>query len=471
MSHRQRERTLYLALLSFLCSHSDNFMSEVDVIIVGAGAAGIAAGIEFQQSSLQYLVLEGRNRIGGRAWTDRETFGTTAVDLGATWIHGFERNHILHDYFQELHGDCEPESSRSMIVDYDGTSITPMIWQRAMQIYSQLDVRIQNFAKSPRTEDDRSVENVIENDYRTLVPEDGPVKRTVDFLLSATEQYEASNLRNLSAKCWGMGSSDGDDQSVSFGYGTLLEKIVEKHQLSIRLNAFVTEIDSSDPDRIRVRLKDESVDLYCRRLIVTVPLGCLKRRTIQFNPPLPDWKVKAIEGMGFGLMNKLILQFPNCFWNATISGILHFSREQRGRFRSMLCSPPPKNMLIFLVTGDFALELEQLNDEQIIDLVVAFLNQIFPEVEIPRPNRFLFTRWSQDPFAFGSYSNFAVHSSPTTVELLARSTADGRIHWAGEHANVNDGTDQWSIGCVHSAFQSGRNAARMICNDLLIPGQ
>jgi monoamine oxidase len=95
-----------------------------------------------------------------------------------------------------------------------------------------------------------------------------------------------------------------------------------------------------------------------------------------------------------------------------------------------------------------------------------FLRKIFPGTVIPNPINYKFTRWSQDPLAYGSYSYFAVHSSPHTIEQLAKATSDERVQWAGEHANIDDGTENWSFGCVHSAFQSGQRAAKAIRDQL-----
>jgi lysine-specific histone demethylase 1 len=292
------------------------------------------------------------------------------------------------------------------------------------------------------------------------------VKRIVDLFLSGTEQYEASNLAHLSAKCWDTGGAPGGDRWVSCGFGTWLKRICEQHNLPIRLNTLVTHIDTNDNTRIAITTSDNSSVLLCRRVIITIPLGCLKRNTIIFEPPLPEWKREAIDRMGYGLMNKLIVQFPDCFWGYSTRSIVHACNERRGRFRFTICLPPPANILILFVTGTFAKELEILTDDETLVQIMSFLQQIFPQRTIPDPIRYKFSRWSQDPLAYGSYSNFAVHSSPHTIALLAKETADGRVHWAGEHANADDGSESWAYACVHTAFQSGQRAAKTIRNQL-----
>ncbi|CAF1121666.1 unnamed protein product [Adineta steineri] len=443
---------------------------DFDVVIVGAGAAGIAAAIELQKTNLSFIVLEARNYIGGRAFTDRETFISTPVDLGASWIHSFGSRNPLYDYYQRLgkddQFDYDDEDGDALIIDYNGRPLLPHARQRAKLVLSRLYDRLDEFAVNNRNSDDQNIEQVIQTVYEQLIESDEQVKRIVDLSLSGMEQYEGSNLNNLSAKCWETGGAPGGDRWVSCGYGTLLQRICKEHNIPIRLNTLVTHIDTSDTTRIATTTSDSSSALLCHRVIITIPLGCLKRNTIIFEPPLPEWKREAIDRMGYGLMNKLVVQFPDCFWGSSTRTIIHACTVRRGRFRFTICLPPPSNILIFFVTGTFAKELEILTDNEILVEIITFLQNIFPKRTIPNPIRYKFSRWSQDPLAYGSYSNFAVHSNPQTIADLAKETADGRVHWAGEHANSNDGSEDWCYACVHTAFTSGQRAAKAIQKQL-----
>ena len=442
---------------------------DVDVVIIGAGAAGLAAAIALHSGPLTFTVLEARDRIGGRAYTDRETFRSTPVDLGASWIHSFGPNNILYDYFRTLSNPEDEEdtsSDVSLCLDYDGQPVAYNTWRHAGRISAEIFEHLEDYALRANEQDDQSIEQVMGEEYARLVPVKGPVKRVVDLFLSGSEQYDASNLSDLSAKHWGSGSGSGSDLSVPYGYGTLLERIARIHDLPIRLHTLVTQVDTSDVDRIAVTTSNDASLIYCRRVIVTVPLGCLKRETIVFEPALPQWKRQAIDQMGMGLMNKLVVQFATCFWGDKVSYLSHACNRRRGRFRFTICVPPPANVLILFTIGEFARELEALTDDQILLEIMSFLRQVFPRATVPDPIRHRFTRWSQDPFACGAYSNFVVHAGPHTIEQLARETADGRVQWAGEHANVKDGTEDWSFGCVHSAFESGQRAAKALLQQL-----
>jgi monoamine oxidase len=441
---------------------------DADVIIIGAGAAGLAAAIELQSTNLTFLVLEARNRVGGRAHTDQETFTPTPIDLGASWIHCYGPDNVLYNYHKSFDIDQKQKKTASnrLLLDYDGKPFTSELLYDARVICTKIYDHLELYTLNKKNNEDQSIEQVIQSEYERLITTNGPVKRLVDLYLSGNEQYDGSNLAHLSAKYWETGSGCGGDQWVSFGYGNLLERIANKHNLSIRLNTLATQINTTDANRIAITIANDSSIIYCRRIILTIPLGCLKQETILFEPPLPDWKREAINRMGMGLMNKLVVQFSKNFWDPDVRAFSHACNERRGRFRFTMCIPPPENILILFVTGLFAHELEALTDAQILEEVMKFLRKIFPRTNVPDPINYKFTRWSQDPLAYGSYSNFAVHSGPHTIEQLAKPTSDGRVQWAGEHANIDDGTPGWSYGCVHSAFQSGQRAAKAIQDQL-----
>ena len=311
---------------------------DADVVIIGAGAAGIAAAIELQSTELTVMVLEARHRIGGRAYTDRDTFASTPVDLGASWIHSYGPTNVLYNYHKSLNLDRNLPGLDGIhrSFDYDGQHFTMPTLIQARDVFSQIYEHLENFGVN-KEKDDQSIEQVIQAKYERLLTKNSPVKRLVDFYLSGSEQYDASSFAHLSAKYWGTGSAGGGDYWVPSGYGNLVEKIAEKHALSIRLNTFVTKIDSTDPDRIAITLGNDSSVLHCRRVIITVPSGCLKKNTILFEPSLPEWKIEAINRMGMGVMNKLIIQFPDCFRDTNLRSFSYACNERRGRFRMIIC--------------------------------------------------------------------------------------------------------------------------------------
>ncbi|CAF4668825.1 unnamed protein product, partial [Didymodactylos carnosus] len=116
--------------------------------------------------------------------------------------------------------------------------------------------------------------------------------------------------------------------------------------------------------------------------------------------------------------------------------------------------------------GDFAYEMETLTDEETLISVMKFIRTIFSQHRhrkhlVPDPTHYLISRWNKDPYAYGSYSNFAVNANVKTVEDLARECYSDRVYWAGEHTNFTG-----SIGCVDRAFKSGQREARKLIDKL-----
>ncbi|CAF1195538.1 unnamed protein product [Adineta ricciae] len=437
---------------------------DVDVVIVGAGAAGIAAAIELHKKSVPFVVLEARNRIGGRVCTDRETFSPYPVDLGASWIHLYGPKNPMYSFYQQLkHTKLVDLYNDNDDEDEDENDLE----HQSKTICAQLFAYMEKFASSNGQQQDQSIESVMKLEYERLVGSQREIKRLVDNYFADIEVYEASDFNNLSAVQWEtVDTSSISDKWVSFGYGTILDDIVKQHKLSIRLNTLVKHIDIRNSDRIVINTALDDYPIVCRRVLITIPLGCLKKETITFEPPLPEWKRNAIAQMGFGVLNKIVLQFSDCFWDPTKRYILRTCNEPRSRFHYVVCLPPPSNILILFVSGNDACALETLTDSETIQLATCFLQRIFPESFVPNVIKYKITRWFKDSLSFGSYSNYAVGTNENTIELLARTTANDRIHWAGEHTNIDDKTDQWTMGCVQSAFQSGQRAALSIQNQL-----
>ena len=221
------------------------------------------------------------------------------------------------------------------------------------------------------------------------------------------------------------------------------------------MKSVVKRIDASSVENngfIRIETEDHRM-FQCKYVLVTIPLGCLKTNSIEFVPLLPEWKRKAIETMGVGQSNKIFLQFPSVFWDPEWPVFITTS----SKYRFILCQSQSALVLV-KICARISLELEEKNDKEIIDDVMKLFRTIFSDRQVPSPTRAVVTRWNQDRFARGAYSNFAVGADNQTLIDLARECHQ-RIFWAGEHTNYNG-----PIGCVHSAFESGQREAKRLLN-------
>ncbi|CAF3230348.1 unnamed protein product [Rotaria socialis] len=435
--------------------------SVYDIIIIGCGPAGIAAGLELQKYSSipNFSILEARDRVGGRAYTDTHTFNSSEpIDLGARWIHHYrpenplavhhtpsDKDQFFHHFF---HG------SNTAFYDIDGSLLSESLLHEAESFVDDL---CENMKEYSLDNEDISILDIIRDKYEKI--QDEQMRRLVEMNLAYIEHYEASNLDQLSVKSYL--KSDGGintcDLTLPIGLGTFMQQIVERNPLPIQLNTIVTNIDipSDKNEPIRITTKDNRHYLT-KYVLITIPLGCLKANSIQFTPPLPDWKQNAIDQMGLGLLNKIFIQYPSTFWDEKLDDLFIASNS----FRFFVCHPHD-HILVAFVCGRFARKLEQQTDEEIVEEIIQCLKPIYPQ--IPKPIKWLVTRWSCDPFAYGSYSNFKVGATHETSRELAKECYDNRIYWAGEHTNYGG-----TIGCVDSAFESGQSEAKRIYNKLNI---
>ncbi|XP_050521790.1 possible lysine-specific histone demethylase 1-like isoform X1 [Daktulosphaira vitifoliae] len=222
-------------------------------------------------------------------------------------------------------------------------------------------------------------------------------------------------------------------------------------------------------------------------VLCTLPLGVLKQstnqkteslpNTIKFSPPLPEWKVAAIQRLGFGNLNKVVLCFDRIFWdpNGNLFGHIGTTTSSRGElflFWNLYRAP----VLLALVAGEAANVLEEATDDVITARCMLVLRGIFGTANVPDPKETVVTRWRSDPWARGSYSFVAVGASGSDYDLLAAPVSatqsdnsdeppalDGseRIFFAGEHTIRN------YPATVHGAFLSGLREGGRICDKLL----
>ncbi|KUJ22294.1 uncharacterized protein LY89DRAFT_728452 [Mollisia scopiformis] len=208
-------------------------------------------------------------------------------------------------------------------------------------------------------------------------------------------------------------------------------------------------------------------------IVSTIPLGVLKRRSIEFEPALPEWKEGPIQRIGYGVLNKVVLVYREAFWDQKrdIFGALRnpmnrFSLDQadyfsqRGRFFQWFNCSNTTGMptLLALMAGDAAFSAESTPNEQLISEATKVLRTIFG-AGVPVPVEAVVTRWSEDEFSRGSYSYTGPNFQPDDYEVMARPI--GNLFFAGEH------TCGTHPATVHGAYISGLRAASEVLETMI----
>lgn len=443
---------IFLTIFSFFYRDNQNNTrpsEQKTVIVVGAGISGLRAADILSKAGMKVEVLEARNRIGGRLWSDRSLDGIT-LDLGASWIHGINDN-PLYEYAKKQHILMQEW-------DYDKVSIFESDG-------SQSNLSLDNAEATDAIIAKHAILSLISNPNATVQDVIDRAKASGDLSLYTDEQINffvnteielGSAIDASEIPVWELydtqSVSDEEDPEVIFpqGYDQITTGLAENQ--SIHLNTKVTKIDYSQK---QVIVSTTSGTYEADHVIVTVPLGVLKKQVIEFVPALPPKKQEAIDKLNMGVLNKIYLKFPHQFWDKNSDQFGYISR-QKGHFSAWLnlSEASGQPVLMAFTGGSYASKLEGLTNTQITHHAMTVLRTIYGDA-IPEPLDVRITRWGRDPYSYGSYSYVTVEASNDMRKDLASSIKQ-RVFFAGE------ATSEESSGTVDGAFLSGEREAEKI---------
>ncbi|CAN6463685.1 unnamed protein product [Victoria cruziana] len=301
-------------------------------------------------------------------------------------------------------------------------------------------------------------------------PLDPLERRVMNWHFAHLEYGCAASLDKVSLPYWNQddvyGGFGGAHCMIRGGYSTIAESLAKG--LNVHLNHVVSEvkyrvIDSKGSGTRRNEVKvlaENGNEFVGDAVLVTIPLGCLKANVIKFSPSLPEWKQSSIQRLGFGVLNKVILEFPAVFWDDSVDyfGATAEKTDNRGQcfmfwnVRKTVGAP----VLIALVVGKAAIDGQNESASYHVKHAVLVLRKLFGEASVPDPVASVVTNWGQDPFSRGTYSYVAVGASGEDYDILAR-PVENCLFFAGE-ATCKEHPDT-----VGGAMLSGlREAVRII---------
>jgi monoamine oxidase len=421
------------------------------VIVVGAGIAGLAAASRLQSFGYSVMVLEGRDRVGGRIHTDR-SWGVS-VELGATWVHGMDGNPVM-DLVQ--HSDLETtitdyenlwlyDTKGVVLEDEDQVELEEQFWQALDEVEELVEQMDED------NEADISLQTALDIVLSKwdLSAQD---RRELDYAIASLIEHEyAADSADLSCYYWDQGEEfDGEDCLFPQGYDQLATTVAK--ELDIRLGQSVQTVEYGKAG-VRVQCQEDTFE--ADYAIVTVPLGVLKAGSISFLPALPDQKQKAIHRLGMGVLNKVILRFSKVFWEKRAEVIGHIPKK-KGEWVEFynFYHTTGKPILVGVNAGSYAKTLEDWSDEEIVAAAMQTLRTVYG-AKVPDPTHYAITRWGGDPFSRGAYSFLATHATDEDYDILAEPVGD-RLFFAGE------ATSRQYAATVHGAMLSGwREADRL----------
>jgi monoamine oxidase len=408
------------------------------VAVVGAGVAGLAAARALATRGAEVVVIEARDRIGGRVATL-----PGGVELGAGWIHGRTGNPLTR---------LAKEAKARAVVDrysgafFDGTAPVALdpAYVRAEALLEKARAQVDGDAADP------TLAAALERspDWLALSPRDR--RRLRQALHSAVEHEYGADLSHLSA--WWFDEDDGfdgPDLVLPDGYGAIPAHLAQG--LTIRLSQPVARIDP-DGDSVALTLGSGEV-VAADRAVVTLPLGVLKAGDVAFGAALAPPRAAAIASLGVGLLNRCTLRFPRAFWpeKARWLGLMG---DVPGVWSEWLSEMPVTGeaVLIGFNAGSAARRIEALDDAATVAAALAALRAAFGAV--PEPEVLAISRWSADRFARGAYSHLPPGTRAATRAALWGLDWDGRIGFAGEATSADNGAT------VHGAWMTGDRLGR-----------
>jgi monoamine oxidase len=417
------------------------------IVVIGSGLSGLAAAQELHRQGHEVVVVEARERIGGRIWTSSK-WTDIPLDLGATWIHGTQGN-PLTDLAEKI-------NAKRLTTSYDRT----VTYNTSGQLLSKAEeVRLEGFRKQvfedlkkAQNEDiDVSIRQVIEPLIGQF-DKSSESYRFINFILSGEiEQEYSGSTERLSAQWYDSTKEfDGNDDLFVQGFRVIPEFLAQG--LLIELGQVVQEIQWHQPP---VRVITQKTEFLADHVIVTLPLGVLQAGKVRFTPELPPNKLNAIAKLGMGVLNKCYLRFPDVFWSADVDWLEHISASH-GEWTEWVSFKRVANMPILLGfnAADRGRAIEAWSDEQIVASAMQTLRTIYG-VSIPEPIDYQITRWATDPFSLGSYSYNPVGAVPRMRRELAAPLGKS-VCFAGEASNED------YFGTAHGAYLSGLRAAKEI---------
>jgi monoamine oxidase len=425
--------------------------SHAEVLVIGAGMAGLAAATALQKAGYTVIVLEARDRIGGRVWTDR-TWPDTPLDMGASWIHGINGNPIAEIAEAEKIATLPTDYENVWLYNTEGRLLEDDEHDNAAQAAEAFFEQALEEADE-RYDADVSIQQALD-DLLATQPLSPDQQRMLNYFVNATIEHEfAADVADLSLYQWDEGEgSSGGDVLLPGGYDQIASVLAKG--LDIRLEQPVQRI-SYGADGVEV--ETTAGTFTGERVIVTLPLGVLQKGVVNFDPPLPPAKQTAIDSLGMGLLNKLYLRFPRIFWPKE-ADLLGYISPAKGEWNETLniAHYTGAPVLLCFNAATYGRAIEKLSDSEIVAGAMQTLRTLYGP-DIPEPTGHLVTRWARDPYAFGSYSYLRPGTSGKTRDALAASV-DDRLFFAGE------ATSRDYPSTVHGAYLSGLAAAEEIDN-------
>ena len=422
-----------------------------DVIIIGAGAAGIGCAHRLSQHNIDFQILEARSRSGGRVYSIVEPGLTTPIELGAEFVHGAPAK--IMALMQNLKFPFYDVKDEHLFLQNDKLISAKNFGHQMEIVMSHLH---------PERKHDRPINDFIKAQHMD--------NATKDNFISYIEGFQAADTLLLGEQ--GLADLNQQDDSLNgskmfrplLRYDSLLQKILDRYvkKDTLQLNTELKRIhwEKNNVELICYQGPSQIEKIYrCKKLVLTVPLGVLHSSALQWNR-IPEDLALGLDSVYMGHVQRIVFRFRYRFWeNLSDQPTAFFHCGPDSYFPTWWSLQPLRTPhLVAWQGGPKAIEMSTWSEEErlqtalktlstMMGLSTEFLNS---ELESWHTHN-----WSKDPFTRGAYSYIAVGGVEKARRL--QKGFDGTIFLAGEHTMMGSGR-----GTVHGAFDSGWNTADQV---------
>ncbi len=408
--------------------YTERNMSVYDVVIIGAGAAGLGASFLLRTKPLNYLVLEASERAGGRAHTI--THKDTNIDLGAGWFHHGRKN-VMVPLAKSQQKEVFPVGLESF-----GSLANAYEFETACSV---IDVQMETAAIN---HDDRPATQFIESD--------NPEFHAAAYWMCNIDM--GTDPEKTSIMSWMQFAGDGENLSCPQGYGSIIED--GYLHVPVKYNSTVHHIDYTN-DVLHIETSQEIIKT--KTCICTVSMGVLNAEKIKFNPELPPWKKRAFNDVQMGHLLKVYLKlnesqlFPNDTWI--------YEPRENNKFFFYHLRPAGSPWIVVYLGGQHAVDVGKMSKEDVAKLLQGPLLKRYQSNPHTTFGETFFTDWTTNPHTLGAYASHRPGEFPLNNNLTR--PIDDKVFFAGEafagqYAQTVDG-----------AFSSGQQTAEEVVRLLL----
>ncbi|MEH6517720.1 MAG: NAD(P)/FAD-dependent oxidoreductase [Halioglobus sp.] len=429
---------------------------DYDVIIIGAGISGMSAARMMSKvgPGLKVLVLDARDRVGGRIYTSTDDVSPHGVELGAQFIHGSKAAtfELVEEYglqTRSMNHFGEPEylyfneGQQAAPLNEDAREASYTKLQQAYAAYEGPDISLGEFTEK--------------------LGLDGPDPDTISTEANSWSAEPDRISMRAAVEDGAQWDEYLDENFIIFGgYSRLVKKMEAELSGRIRLESVVTDILWGE-EFCGVIYKDRGIEsaVTARRVIVTVPVGVLHSGDLKFQPPLPKAKQSALNTIEMGQAVVVPMLFEKAFWQGVIPSPGGLSRmDGRVHFSVPHDVRPEGNAISGWFTGSAAQQLSALGPEAGLQLVLQWLEQASGFTDLQQQLTWhAFKDWQTDPYSYGSYSITRPGGQGQRAEL-AKPVAN-TLFFAGEATQPAP-----HYQTVHGAYLSGLRVVDEVASSL-----